>query len=73
MGKNKPQYYAVSKGSIMSNGLSFGLFMKWLFKGVKKSAPYWFRGDHYITPWTPVKSNSKTKTSSIVVFKFSRL
>jgi hypothetical protein len=41
-----------------------------LFKGVKKSAPYWFRGDHYITPWTPVKSNSKTKTSSIVVFKF---
>ena len=25
MGKNKPQYYAVSKGSIMSNGLSFGI------------------------------------------------
>jgi hypothetical protein len=29
MGKNKPQDYAVSKGSIMSNGLSFGIFTKW--------------------------------------------
>jgi hypothetical protein len=30
MGKNKPQCYAVSKGSIMSNGLSFGIFTKWV-------------------------------------------
>jgi hypothetical protein len=29
MGKNKPQYYAVTKGSIMSNGLSFGILTKW--------------------------------------------